>query len=263
MGPIGLAFEEAARAGRGLLFPEIVFGYPDPRTSMKALEYLASQDHVVIKLPTPVATGHPGNTNAVIIEAHRRALEAGWTPERVVQRLGLYRPNFLVVYEEALLGGPEAFLDSCAGYIDGCIFAEGFTGHETPMWKSHLTAERAAEYSKKFGLDIARIVYAGQEQSFAEPVKSAQGLVYLAMAAQTGGPMASSQQLSASIKAIRAIRHIPVMGGFGVNSPEKAREVMAAGLDGLTVGTWLLESLSRGFLHFKRTADALWEAMGK
>lgn len=263
MGPIGLAFEQASRASRGLLFPEIVFGYPDPRTSMRALEYLASQDHVVIKTPTPVLSGHPSNTNRILIEAHRRALEAGWTPERVVQRLGLYRPNFLVVYSQALVDGIEPFLERCAGYVDGCIFVEGYAGEERTLEQAEVPTDRAADYSKKYGIDIARIVYAGHEAGFGEPVRNAQGLVYLAMSRETGGVGLSPEALAHAVRVIRSIRHVPVMGGFGVDSPEKAQEAMALGFDGLTVGTWLLASLERGFLHFKRVADALWGAMGR
>jgi len=257
------AFADARAAGRTLFLPEILTGYPDEESSLQAMDYAAGFDHVVCKAPTPVFANHPSNTNAVLVNAHRTAIANGVTVGKTVEILGRYQPNFLVVYRNAVTSGAAQFLKDLDARIDGVIFVEGVGGDEAALELLGEEDLSTAELSAESGVDIARIVYAGHDTGFDEAVTAARGFVYLALSDQTGGSLRPFQVLKAAVDRIRWVTDTPVVAGFGIRTADDVRRVVGeTGVDGVTVGTRLIECSGRSFDAFRETFDDLYSGLG-
>jgi tryptophan synthase alpha chain len=260
--PISDAFVQARTGNRLLFFPEVLPGFPNDANSLTALEYVAGMPHCVVKAATPVPDGHPGNTNDLIRRAHRVAWDGGWDLERVLASLDGLRPNFLVVYSEAVGNSLEAFLQRCQGRVDAVIFVEGIAGRQSLLVQAGLRPESTPLLSAKFNVPIVRIAYAAHLDTVEEPVRNTSDLLYLAVSDETGGQMLERDEIQRAVDHIKAIRDVPLMAGFGIRTP--AHVAMLAtidGLDGITVGSGLFAALEHSLDRFKQEVDLLWAAM--
>ena len=218
---------------------------------------------MVLKLPTPVASGHPTNTNQTLIQAHRTALSGQSTNADFLVEAGARSPNFLVVYPNAVGDDVYGFLERCSGTIDSLIFVEGLAGSESSLVTHGLEANQLEELSRRYDLCIVRIVYAGYEETFAEPLASSTGFVYLAVSTIPGGPVIHAEALQRSIDRIKLHRpDLPLVVGFGIKTLDQVRALSAVdGIDGLTVGTWLYQAQEDGFEAFKQVFDGLYASL--
>ena len=258
------AMTDAGAVGRVLFFPELLFGVPDPQESLRAFDHLATLKHVIFKTPTPVMGGHPSNTNAALIEAHRWALHNGFTPERSLEAFKSYRPNMLVVYPEAIRPDLPGFFSRCEGCVDSMIFVEGVAGQERALAERGFDAEDAASLADRHKIALPRIVYTGYEHTFEEPVRSARGFLYLAVAPATGGEVVTGADVARAVDSIKRIRDIPILAGFGIQSIELLTRVASvAGINGVTIGNWLLRSLLRGYQDFCSVVAQIDEALDR
>jgi tryptophan synthase alpha chain len=96
------------------------------------------------------------------------------------------------------------------------------------------------------GIDLIRLIApTTRPERLAQAVRGAQGFVYLvARLGVTGASPGLAQDLAASIAAVRRATDLPVAVGFGISTPEQARQV-AQMADGVVVGSALVEILGR------------------
>ncbi len=262
MSKLEQVFARARQDNARVFFPELVFGHPSVNLSLQAMTYLSTLPNTVLKVPTPAWENHPSNTSAPIIKAHQRAILEGFHADRVVEALGAYHPNFLVVYSDAVHDGVESFLERCRGRVDGLIFVEGLAGKEVALVENGVCPVETLRLSRKYEVDIARIVYTGHEDTFEEPVTNASGLIYLALNDAPDGPIRALPKIRKAVERIKSIRDIPVMAGFGISSPEDARAIASIeGIDGVTVGSWLFRALDEGFNSFKAAVNGISSAL--
>jgi tryptophan synthase alpha chain len=226
---IDKAFEK-----RPIFMPYFPVGYPDLETSIDVLEALARHGadliEVGLSFSDPLADG------PVIQKATQVALEKGITVRKCLEavkelrRRGVEIPLVLMGYYNPILAyGLENFVADAleAG-------ADGFIVPDLPM-------EEAEEFSSALSAGEAPLIQMLAPTTSSERMetiaRNARGFIYLvSVTGVTGERKSISEGLSDLIGRVREHASVPVCVGFGIGTPEQAKEV--GGLaDGVIVGT--------------------------
>lgn len=239
MSRITEAFKAAAKNGGKAFIPYMTAGYPDNDTFLKVLDAFgrAGADIIEIGLPfsDPMADG------PVIQTSSTRALAEGVTPDSVfglVEQAAnrVNRPIVLMTYYNPVLkyGLPEFAkrLKACGG--DGVIIPD-LPVEEADDWM------RAAEDAGVDAIFMAAPTTTPDRLKLA--VENSRGFIYyVPILGVTGSSLGLSDELSARIAEIKARSDLPVAVGFGVSTPEQAREMSRAS-DGVIVGSALVKAI--------------------
>ncbi|MEN6341377.1 MAG: tryptophan synthase subunit alpha [Methanospirillum sp.] len=212
-----------------------VAGDPDPEISARVAATLLASGADVLELGMPYSD--PTGDGKVIERADGRALAAGMTPAglfalvRTLRTGGADAPIVLLCYFNVLYRyGVERFCsDAAAAGVDGLLCVD------LPLEQSDelLPACRAA------GLD--RILMASPSTSDARLARigrEAEGFVYaVSTRGVTGVRDGIPDAVAPFIGRLRRATDLPVAVGFGIATPEQALAVIAAGADGVIVGS--------------------------
>jgi tryptophan synthase alpha chain len=236
---ISEAFAAAHADGRrAALMPYLMGGFPDLETSYgiarACVEGGASMLELGVPFSDPLADG------PVIQAAGTAALQAGTTLEDV---LGLARrlaedevPTVIMCYENQILArGVERFGDMLvtAG-VSGLIVPD------LPLEEADATLAACDERD----LALVPLVAPTTPEERLEHIASlARGFLYVVSLTGTTGERSS---LAAVLPGLldRAKSHatVPVAVGFGIGTPEQAREAADAGADGVIIGSRLVRA---------------------
>ena len=181
----------------------------------------------------------------VIEEAGIRAREAGMTLGGVLDMARSFRkgnqttPIIVMGYCNPIhhMGyGAFAAAAKQAG-VDGAIIVD-------------LPPEEDSELHAAFEIhDLALIRLATpttDAQRLPKVVKGTKGFVYyVSMTGITGASFTQAKSVKEQVKTIRAAANLPVVVGFGVKTPERARDV-AKDADGVVVGTAIVKEMHAG-----------------
>jgi tryptophan synthase alpha chain len=215
-----------------IFMPYFPLGYPDLEASVDVLEALACNGadliEVGLSFSDPLADG------PVIQKATQTALERGITIRKALEALaGLRRrgvsiPLVLMGYYNPLLAyGLQQFVsDAAAAGADGFIVPD-------------LPAEEAGELEAVLGgLPLIRMLAPTTPPERMELVaRGARGFVYLvSVTGVTGARQSLADGLPELIERVRQHTDVPVCVGFGIGTPDQAREVGALA-DGVIVGS--------------------------
>ncbi|MCL2883417.1 MAG: tryptophan synthase subunit alpha [Coriobacteriia bacterium] len=195
-------------------------------------------DIIEIGIPfsDPIAEG------PVIQAANLRALANGTTLDRLFQLAARLRcqtdtPIIMMGYLNPVFHyGYQRFAEACrqAG-VDGLILAD-------------LPFEERAElgvYTQANGIAlISLIAPTSAEQRVTSIAREAEGFIYLVSSlGVTGMRSEISTDLPALVRLIRSVSSVPVAVGFGIHSPEQARQ-MSQFADGVIVGSALVQKVA-------------------
>ena len=236
---------ERAFADEPAFVPYLAVGDPNFEDSLQYVEALAEGGADVIELGLPFS--EPIAEGPTIQEAVVRSLAAGMTPERFfefVDRLDVDVPlvcmtYYNLVYQYGDERGPRPFVERAAEH--------GVAGFVIP----DLPAEEADELRAacdEFGLDLVFIVAptTGAER-LRQLVEMSSGYVYVqARLGVTGARPDVSDRTRESLAQLEGY-DVPKAVGFGISSGEQAREVIAAGADGVIVGSALVRIVADGY----------------
>jgi tryptophan synthase alpha chain len=251
MNPIEGRLRAAAAAGDLALVVFLVLGYPDPATSLQALEILRRQGIAVFELALPSPHGWSPLASGPIIDAHQRAWAAGMRPQEAAAIGAAYRPNLHILYRGTWDDlGLEA-LTMLRGACDGIL----------PEWRGP-SAETCQQEARNLGLaGVEALAPALDPSELRGRVERAQGMVYLTTAESTGGRLFDLPAIAAALGHIKGCRDIPACCGFGVRTPEDVVRLGGLfGCDGVIVGTAALEALGAGLDRFERYIASLAQA---
>jgi len=229
---------ENAFKNRPIFMPYFPLGYPDLDTSIDVIEALAKNGadliEVGLSFSDPLADG------PVIQKATQVALEHGITVKKSLQavaelrRRGVEIPLVLMGYYNPMLAyGLEKFVHDAmeAG-------ADGFIVPDLPMEESeefHVALSGAAgEVEAPL---IPMLAPTSSPKRMEMIARNAKGFIYLvSVTGVTGERKSISEGLGDLIDRVREHTSAPVCVGFGIGTPEQAKEVgnMA---DGVIVGT--------------------------
>jgi tryptophan synthase alpha chain len=238
--------------------PYLVAGDPDFEASLAYVEALerGGADVVELGLPfsEPIAEG-PTIQNGIV-----RSLSAGMTPERYfefVEALSAGVPLVCMTYYNLVYqyspdgtraeGGPRAFAKRAAEVgIEGLVVPDLPPEEAGPL--------RAA--CDEFGLDLVFIVApTTQGERLARMREHVSGYVYVqARLGTTGARDDVSERTSESLARL-ADWSVPKAVGFGIKTGDHAERIVAAGADGVIVGSALVDIIADGVEDDAPTED--------
>jgi len=223
---------ENAFKNKPIFMPYFPLGYPDLETSIDVIEALANNGadliEVGLSFSDPLADG------PVIQKATQVALEHGITIKKSLaaiaelRKRGVTIPFILMGYFNPMLAyGLEKFVHDAreAG-------ADGFIIPDLPL-------EEAGEFQSLVGDMplIQMLAPTSPDERMESIARNAKGFIYLvSVTGVTGARTAISDGLGDLIQRVRDHTSVPVCVGFGIGTPEQAKQVGQLA-DGVIVGS--------------------------
>lgn len=240
---IDTKFAELKAAGKKAFVAYVMAGDPDEAKSLEIVKALPGAGVDIIELGVPFTD--PMADGATIQLAGQRALDHGMTLNKTLAIAAEFRksddttPIVLMGYYNPIYShGVEQFLiDAKAAGVDGMIVVD-------------LPPEEDEELcipAQKAGLNFIRLATpTTDDQRLPKVLENTSGFVYyVSMNGTTGAGEASGGDVAPGVARIKAKTDLPVIVGFGVNTPEKAEEI--AGIaDGTVVGSAIVNQIAEG-----------------
>ena len=223
---------ESAFANKPIFMPYFPLGYPDLETSVDVIEALAKNGadliEVGLSFSDPLADG------PVIQQATQVALEKGITVKKSLEAVkelrkrGVTIPLILMGYYNPMLAyGLEKFIrDAKEAGTDGFIIPD-------------LPLEEAEEFQSINGdMPLIQMLAPTSPDERMEAIaRNAKGFIYLvSVTGVTGERREVSNDLGDLIARVRSHTSAPVCVGFGIGTPEQAKQ-LAQLADGVIVGS--------------------------
>jgi len=231
---------EKAFKNKPIFMPYFPLGYPDLSTSIDVIEALAKNGadliEVGLSFSDPLADG------PVIQKATQVALEKGITVKKSLQAVaelrkrGVEIPLVLMGYYNPMLAyGLEKFIrEAQEAGVDGFIIPD-------------LPPEESDEFVRATGQSylplIQMLAPTTPNERMESIARNAKGFVYLvSVTGVTGARSSISDGLGDLIARVREHTSVPVCVGFGIGTPEQAKEVGALA-DGVIVGSACVKAI--------------------
>ena len=217
----------------------ITCGYPDIESSKRYIREIADNGADLIELGIPFSD--PTAEGPVIQEANLRALNSGITTAKVFDMVRELRrdisiPLVFMTYANVIFSyGPEKFIKTCTEVgVDGLIVPD------LPFEEKH----EFSPFCDKYGVDLISMIAPTSEKRIAMIAREAQGFIYVVSSlGVTGVRSKINTDLSAIIHAIRDNSDLPCAVGFGISTPEQAREIAKIS-DGIIVGSAIIKVIA-------------------
>ena len=249
---IKACFDTLKSENRAAFVPFMMAGDPDYETSLSLLKGLPEAGADMIELG--VCFTDPMADGVTIQLAGQRALAAGQTLEKTLRMVTDFRtgdqktPIILMGYYNPIYAyGVDKFLTAAteAG-VDGLIVVD-LPPEEDPEL---CLPARAA------GLDFIRLATpTTDEERLPTVIKNTSGFVYyVSVAGITGGATGATGTVADAVAGLKAASGLPVAVGFGVKTPETAREI-AQHADAVVVGSALIEELAKALDNAPQNRD--------
>lgn len=241
------AFDEPA------FVPYLAAGDPEYEASLAYVEALARGGADVIELGLPFS--EPIAEGPTIQGAVARSLEAGMTPERYFEfadELDVDVPLVCMTYYNLIYQYGNAATEPVVPFVERAaeVGIEGFVVPDLPAEE----ADRLRDACDDNDLDLVFIVAPTTEgDRLAKILDRVSGYVYVqARLGVTGARANISDRTAASLERIESYERetgaktVPKAVGFGIATGEQAAEVVAAGADGVIVGSALVDIVAAG-----------------
>jgi tryptophan synthase alpha chain len=218
----------------------ITCGDPDLETTAACVRAMAEAGADLIELGIPFSD--PTAEGPVIQSANVRALSGGVTTEKIFDlvrelRTDVTIPMVFMTYANVVYSyGAEKFISICRDIgIDGLILPD------VPYEERDEFAPLCAQY----GLDLVPLVAPTSEQRIAKIARDAQGFIYIVSSlGVTGVRSEITSDIGSVVALIRENTDLPCAVGFGISTPEQARD-MAAKSDGAIVGSAIVKLIAQ------------------
>ena len=219
--------------------PFITCGDPDLKTTAAAIRAMAANGADLIELGIPFSD--PTAEGPVIQEANVRALAAGTTTDKIFDlvrdlRRDVTIPMVFMTYANVVFSyGAEKFISTCADIgIDGLILPD-------------IPYEEKDEFDpicKRYGVDLISMAAPTSENRIAMIAREAAGFLYIVSSlGVTGVRSEITTDIGALVRLVRESTSIPCAVGFGISTPEQARN-MAELSDGAIVGSAIVKLIA-------------------
>lgn len=237
---IQTAFDRTGEQGRAALMPYYTIGFPDLPQSLEILEEIARAGADLIELGVPFSD--PLADGPTIQHATQVALERGTTlgacleVVSALRQRGVEQPLILMGYYNPILAyGIERFTrDAAAAGVDGLIVPD-------------LPAEEAGELETACQAHELALIYLLAPTSTAKRIeviaaRSTAFIYLMSLTGVTGARQSLPPDLAAFIQRVRGQTDLPLAVGFGISTPQQARQV--AGLaEGVIVGSAVIRAV--------------------
>lgn len=240
---IDAKFAELKAANKKAFVSYVMAGDPDFETSLEVVKGLPAAGVDIIELGLPFTD--PMADGPTIQLAGQRALEGGMTLNKTLELARRFRegddttPIVLMGYYNPIYSrGVDRFLeDAKAAGIDGLIVVD-------------LPPEEDSELcipAQKAGLNFIRLATpTTDEKRLPRVLQNTSGFVYyVSINGITGSAEAEATNVGPEVTRIKNSTDLPVIVGFGINTPEKAENI-ASVADGAVVGSAIVSKLASG-----------------
>lgn len=237
---IDATFARLKAEGKKAFVSYIMGGDPDPETCLDLMLGLPKAGVDIIELGMPFTD--PMADGPTIQLAGQRALEIGMTTDRLLDMVRAFRakdattPIVMMGYYNPIYSrGVDRFLTEAkeAG-IDGLIVVD-------------LPPEEDEELcipAQKAGLNFIRLATPTTDaKRLPKVLQNTSGFVYyVSITGITGAAAAQATDVGPEVARIKAATDLPVIVGFGINTPEAARTI-ASVADGCVVGSAIVKEI--------------------
>ncbi|MBI3793004.1 MAG: tryptophan synthase subunit alpha [Gemmatimonadetes bacterium] len=231
-------FAALRRQNRRALVCYLTAGHPDPAASLALVRGVAEAGADVIELGVPFSD--PLADGPVIQGSSQRALGHGMTLEGTLALAREARvdvPLVLFTYLNPLIAaGPDVLARAADAGVSGLLITDLPVGADP---------EREAWVGASPLAFVRLVAPTTPDARMAEIARHGSGFVYLiSRLGVTGQSRTIATELPASIARLKAASALPVCVGFGISTPEQAREVGRLA-DGVVVGSALVAAAER------------------
>ncbi len=247
---IDAKFAALKEQGKKAFVSYVMAGDPDYETSLEIVKGLPAAGVDVIELGLPFTD--PMADGPTIQAAGQRALDGGMTLQRTLDLARAFRetdnttPIVLMGYYNPIYSrGVDTFLaDAKAAGIDGLIVVDLPPEEDDELC---LPAQAA-------GLNFIRLATPTTDDNrLPRVLQNTSGFVYyVSITGITGAAEAQATDVGPEVARIKSATDLPVIVGFGINTPEKSRAI-ASVADGAVVGSAIVSQIGAG----KAVADVL------
>lgn len=237
MSTIGNAFRALSASGSAAYIPYVCAGDPDAAFTVALVRRLADAGADIIELGLPFSD--PVADGPTIQAAMARSLSNGFTPSHIFDTIselrasGMSKPIVVMTYFNPVLrAGVQEFcarLSAAGG--DGVLVVD------LPLEESAELDDEAAAH----GLDVVRLVAPSTGDERIDSItKGATGFVYaVSVAGVTGERDRLPPSATDLLRRLDGRSTVPVALGFGISTPEQARQAIAAGAAAVVEGSAL------------------------
>ncbi|UWQ90840.1 tryptophan synthase subunit alpha [Rhodobacteraceae bacterium M382] len=240
---IDAKFAELKTANKKAFVSYVMAGDPDFETSLDIVKGLPAAGVDIIELGLPFTD--PMADGPTIQLAGQRALEAGMTLSRTLELATEFRktddttPIVLMGYYNPIYNrGVETFLsDAKAAGIDGLIVVDLPPEEDDELC---IPAQNA-------GLNFIRLATpTTDDKRLPRVLQNTSGFVYyVSITGITGAAEAEATDVGPEVSRIKSQTDLPVIVGFGINTPEKSRGIASVS-DGAVVGSAIVAKIGAG-----------------
>jgi tryptophan synthase alpha chain len=257
-GRIERRFAELAAAGRAGLITFVCAGDPDPATSAALLAGLPAAGADLIEIGMPFSD--PMVDGPAIQAGNRRALKAGVTLAATLQLVQGFRvqdaatPVILMGYYNPIYRyGNERFLDDAvAAGVDGLIIVDLPPEEDDELCLPALARDLCF---------IRLATPTTDDQRLPKVLANTKGFIYyVSIAGTTGAGAPAVEQVRAATTRLRRHTRLPIAVGFGIRSPEQAREIASAA-DAVVVGSALVDQIGSALERDGQASPGLVESV--
>ena len=218
----------------------ITCGDPDLETTAAAV--LAAEENGADLIELGIPFSDPTAEGPVIQSANIRALSRGITTDKIFAfvkelRKTVHIPLVFMTYANVVFSyGTQRFLQACANIgIDGLILPD-------------LPFEEKEEFlpaCRKYGVDLISLIAPTSKERIAMIAREAEGFLYIVSSlGVTGTRKEIKTDLDSILKAVRENTKLPCAIGFGISTPEQARQ-MSVLSDGVIVGSAIMKIIAK------------------
>lgn len=239
---INKSFNEKKLANQNLFVPYIMAGDGGLDQLDDQISFLEDCGVAAIELGIPFSD--PVADGPTVQAAGERSLAQGTTLTGVLKTLQKSKedrhiPIILMTYLNPVYTyGIEKFTADCeAAGVDGVIIPD------IPLEEEALVAESLRKHSIAF---IRLAALTSTRDRLEELSRRAEGFLYAVSVTGTTGVRAShDKSVTEYLKMLKKNSSVPVLAGFGVSTPEQAKELSSA-CDGVIVGSKIVDLLHEG-----------------
>ena len=243
MSRIERRFARLRDEGRRAFVAYVMAGDPDAATATEIVRGLPGAGVDVIELGLPFTD--PMADGPTIQLAGQRALDGGMTLEGTLDTVRALRadddetPVVLMGYYNPIFArGVDRFLaEAREAGVDGLIVVDLPPEEDAELCLPALDA----------GIDFIRLATPTTDDARLPAVlRNTSGFVYyVSITGITGAGAASAEAVAPEVARLKAATDLPVIVGFGIKTPEAARDI-AATADGCVVGSAIVERIGAG-----------------
>ncbi len=226
-----------SRRGHAALIAYVTVGYPTIEATLKVVPLLADSGCDIVELGVPFSD--PLADGATIQRASFHALQNGVNLRHCLQVARQLSENlsiplvFMSYFNPVLNYGLEEFSIACTGSgIDGLIIPD-------------LPPEEASDLeviTQKHNLDLIYLLApSSTDERIRLVAERSRGFIYLvSVTGVTGARDSLAAGLQAFISRVKRVASQPLCVGFGISTPEQARQVTRIA-DGVIVGSRIIQ----------------------